>query len=208
MHREISKDKAWPYIVTVDPVKLPLTLIEVKTHLKISGAAEDTYLTFLITAVTEFAEQYTKIDFITRTYETLRDSFGNSLVIRRNPVQSVSKVEYFKDDVLTLVSTDIYFLTESNTYPHLALKAGQLWPTDEDAREQAVRITFDDGYGDDETDVPDDLREAMLQHLAAMYANRGDCNEGRVGGALSAGAQKFLPIDAQLVYDLRRIRSI
>jgi uncharacterized phiE125 gp8 family phage protein len=106
------------------------------------------------------------------------------------------------------VSTDVYFLTSSDTYPRLSLKSGQAWPTDEDDREQAVKITFVDGYGDAETDVPDDLREALLQHLAAMYANRGDCNEGRVGGALLAGAQKFLPIDAQLIYDLRRIRSI
>lgn len=212
MHRGrsyiLNEDKAWPYIVTVAPVNKPLTLTEVKTHLKITGSTEDTYLNFLISVVTEFGEKYTKLDFITRTYETFRDSFSNSLEIRRSPVQSITTVAYLKSDALTTVSTDVYFLPESDTFPHLALKESQSWPTDEDLREQAVKITFKSGYGDDETDVPDKLREAMLQHLAAMYANRGDCNEGRVGGSLSAGAQKFLPVDAQLIYDLCRIRSI
>lgn len=206
----IDKDKAWPYIVTVDPATLPLTLDEVKTHLRIdlTDSSQDTYLTILIKAVTAFAEKYTKRDFITRTYETLRDSFGNSLVIRRSPFVSVSKVEYLVDDILTTVLTDIYFLTDSNTYPHLSLKVDGVWPTNEDLREQAVKITFTVGYGTDTTDVPESLRIGMLQHIAALYENRGDCDSSRVSGGILAGAQKFLPVDAQLIYDMYRIISI
>lgn len=201
---------AWPYIVTVAPATLPLTVNEVKEHLRIDldDKTQDALLKVLIRAATDYAEKYTKIDFITRTYETLRDSFIDSLEIRRTPLQSVTTVEYLQDDSFVIVSTDVYLATNSNTFSHLALKVNQVWPTDVDLQEQSVKITFKSGYGNTLASVPDALREAMLQHIAAMYENRGDCNEGRVSGGSIGSAQKLLPIDAQLIYDQFRIRSI
>jgi uncharacterized phiE125 gp8 family phage protein len=205
----VDKDKAWPYTVTVSPATLPLTINEVKEHLRLDKdvTTENALLKILITAATEYAEKYTKRDFITRTYETLRDCFGNSLEIRRSPIQSVTKVEYLQDGVLVAVSTDVYFLAISNTFPHLTLKESQSWPTDEDLQEQVVKITFKSGYGNTSSTVPDSLREGLMQHVAAMYENRGDC-DSRVSGTSVSMAQKFLPVDAQLIYDMYRIRSI
>lgn len=199
--------QAWPYIVTVEPSTLPLTINEVKEHLKmnISETVEDALLKILMKTVTAYAEKYTKRDFITRTYETLRDSFGDDLEIRRNPVQSVTKVEYLQDAAFVEVSTDIYFLTASNSYPRLALEEGQAWPTDEDARAQAVKITFKAGYGNTLSNVPDSLREGLLQHIAALYENRGDCS---CDFADTNAVQKLLPIGTRLIYDMYRIRSI
>ena len=201
---------AWPYIVTVVPTTLPLTVNEVKEHLRldIDDKTQDALLKVLIRAATDYAEKYTKKDFITRTYETLRDSFADSLEIRRSPLQSVTTVEYLQDGSFVTVSTDVYFVTSSNTFAHLALKENQTWPTGEDLQEQSVKITFKTGYGNTLSSVPDSLREGLLQHIAAMYENRGDCNEGRVSGGSIGSAQKFLPIDAQLIYDQFRIRSI
>lgn len=209
-HHDLNK--AWPYTVTSVPAILPLTLEEVKSHLRIDigDSCQDTLLTTLIKTATNYAESYTKKDFITRTYETFRDTFGNDLTIRRSPIQSITSVEYLIDDVLTAVATTVWFLIESNTFPHLSLKASQVWPTDGDQglREQAVKIVFKSGFGDAITDVPEDLREGMMHHIAAMYENRGDCDEDRVSGGIFSTAQAFLPVDAKLIYDLHRIRSI
>ena len=201
---------AWPYIVTVTPTTLPLTINEVKEHLRldVDDKTQDALLKLLIITATEYAEKYTKRDFITRTYETLRDSFDDNLELRRTPLQLVTKVEYLQDGSFVTVSTDIYFTTSSNTFSHLALKENQAWPTDEDLQEQAIKITFKTGYGNTLSSIPDSLREGLLQHIAVMYENRGDCDEGRVSGGTFASAQKFLPVDAQLIYDMYRIRSI
>ena len=210
MYRTYDNSVAWTYTVTVAPTTLPLTVNEVKEHLRkdLDDKTQDALLKVLIKAATDYAEKYTKIDFITRTYETLRDSFTDSLEIRRTPLQSVTTVEYLQDGSFITVSTDIYFATVSNTFPNLALKASQVWPADVDLQAQSVKITFKSGYGNTLSSVPDALREAMLQHIAAMYENRGDCNEGRVSGGSIGSAQKLLPIDAQLIYDQFRIRSI
>ncbi len=209
LHRG-AREKAWPYIITVAPTTLPLTLNEVKEHLRVDKTdnSQNALLKLLIITVTEYAEKYTKRDFITRTYETFRDSFSDSLELRRTPLQSITKVEYLQDGILVTVSTDIYFATSSNTFSHLALEVNQTWPTDEDDREQAVKITFKSGYGNTLSNVPDSLREGLMQHIAALYENRGDCDSSRVSGGVFAGAQKFLPVDAQLIYDMYRIRSI
>jgi uncharacterized phiE125 gp8 family phage protein len=201
---------AWPYVLTVPPTGLPLSLDEVKDHVKWSLAddSQDAYFKMLIKVVTEYAEKYTKREFITRTYETYRDTFCDNLEIRRSPLQSITTIEYLVDGVLTTVSTDVYFATLSNTFSRLALKAGQVWPTGIDLQDQAVKITFKSGYGNDLCSTPQALREAMLQHIAAMYANRGDCAENRVSGGILAGAQRFLPVDVQLIYDQLTIRSI
>lgn len=201
---------AWPYIVTVPPTGLPLSLDEVKDHLKWSLAddSQDAYFKILIKVVTEFAEKYTKREFITRTYQTYRDTFSDNLEIRRSPLQSITTIEYLVGGVFATLSTDIYFATLSNTFSRLVLKAGQVWPTGLDLQEQAIKITFKSGYGNDLSSTPQALREAMLQHIAAMYENRGDCSENRVSGGILAGAQRFLPVDAQLIYDQLTIRSI
>ena len=177
MHRSNCNNfVAWPYIVTVAPATLPLTINEVKEHLllDVDDKTQDASLKVMIIAATEYAEKYIKRDFITRTYETLRDSFADSLEIRRSPFQSVTTVEYLQDGSFVTVSTDVYFATKSNTFSSLTLKAGQVWPTDVDLQEQSVKITFKAGYGNTLSSVPDSLREGLLQHIAAMYENRGD----------------------------------
>jgi hypothetical protein len=39
-----------------------------------------------------------------------------------------------------------------------------------------VKITFKTGFGDDDTDIPSDIRTAILGHATAMHVNRGDCD--------------------------------
>jgi len=190
--------KAWPYIVTVAPAGLPLTLAATKLHMKVDTTADDTLITAMIEAATEYAERYMGLWIINRTAATYRDDFRDSLEIRRAPMGSVSSVQYLVGGVLTAVSTDVYQVLQSNTFARLALKAGQTWPTGIDDQEQAVKITFTAGMAADDTTVPEDIREALLAHISCMYANRGDCPD----------ASTVLPIQSAGIYNMRRVRSI
>ena len=189
--------KAWPYIVTVAPATTPVTLAEAKAHLKVSVSTDDTLITSLIKAATDYAEKYTGRDLITRTYQTYRDDFCDSMELRRAPVAAVSAVEYLVDGVLTAVASTVWQLNYSNDFRILSLKADQQWPTNPDAQEQAVRITFTAGYGAATTDIPEEFRQGILQHVLALYENRGDCT-----------AEVALPNGAKALYDMFRIRSI
>jgi hypothetical protein len=54
---------------TTQPTFEPVTMNELKVHLKISGNAEDSYLESLITAAREFLETYTQRSWCKKTYK-------------------------------------------------------------------------------------------------------------------------------------------
>ena len=104
--------------------------------------------------------------------------FPNSfseIEIRKSKLQSITSIEYYKDDVLTTVDSSIYYFTDESDYSTINLKATEAWPNDADNRKQAIKITFVSGYGATAADVPQGIKSAMLAHIANMYENRGDC---------------------------------
>ncbi len=222
----------YTYRVTVEPAVLPIELATVKSYLKVTSTTDDALITILIGAATTFAEQYTKRDFITRTYETFRDFFprlcnsegyytcghlpgffgtlttsigGNvGFELDRSPLQSVTSVEYLVDTVLTPVASTVFYNTIEEDYSEVLTLADQLWPDDADKRLQAITVTFITGFGDTAADMPDWVTTGLLQHIAMMYENRGDCIDASGGCACS----KFLPVTAKVIYQQHRILDI
>jgi len=223
--------RAYSYTVTEPPVNMAVSLDTVKAYLKITSTAEDATLTIFINAAIDYAEKFTRRDFISRTYETFRDffplwvsegyytlgenpSFGGALAIpvitggnvgfeiRRSPLQTIEFVEYLKDNVLTTVDASTYYNTLETDYSEVLTLDGESWPEDADRRLQSVRMTFVTGFGDDDTDMPVWVTEGVMQHVANMWANRGDCSScGDTSGSL-------LPSTAKLLYLQNRIENL
>lgn len=203
--------RAWTYTVTDPPGTLAVSLDDVKEALKITSGSQDDLITSFINAAINYAEQFTRRDFITRTYETFRDDFPRSrcqypgnigFELRRSKLQEIEKIEYFVAGVLTLVSASIYYNTIETDYSEVLTLQNNTWPTDVDVRLQAIKITFKTGFGDADTDMPPWIKEGVFQHVANMYANRGDCSD-----AVSS-ASLFLPATARLLYLQNRIENL
>jgi len=188
---------AWTYTITTAPANPAVALADVKTYLKISGTASDTLLADLTEAATNFAEAYTKRSLINRTVTTYRDSFTSEIELRRSPLSSVTTVKYLLSSVLTTVADSVYYNTSETDFSRIALEDGQAWPTGGDIKLQAVEIIFVAGYGSDEASVPEDIKVALMQHIAALMENRGDCT-----------LQEALPQAARLIYNKHRILDI
>ena len=191
------RSKAWTYKVTTAATSTPVSLAEVKTYLKITGSADDALLTQLIKAATDFAEDYTKRSFINRTLTTYRDEFTDEIELRRSPLASVTTVKYLVDGSLVTVADSVYYNTLETDFSVIALEDGQSWPTGGDVRQQSVEIIFVAGFGADSTSVPEDIRTAIMQHVAALNENRGDCT-----------LQEALPQASLLIYNQNRILDI
>jgi uncharacterized phiE125 gp8 family phage protein len=190
--------KAYTYTVTVPPDCPPVSLDEVKSYLKITGAAQDALIEQLTAAATDFAEDYTKRSFIDRTIKTFRDDFTSiEFELRRSPLSSVTSIKYLVDGSLVTVDDSIYYNTKETDFSRIALNDGESWPTDVDVRLQAVEIVFIAGFGEDERSVPDDIKVAIMQHVAALLENRGDCT-----------LQEALPRASELIYNKNRIMDI
>ena len=70
-----------------------------------------------------------------------------------------------------------------------------MFPTDVDQVPQAVEIIFTAGYGPDTTDVPADVKFAMLNHIADLYSNRGDCDSSGIASKTKSLYDKIKIID-------------
>lgn len=162
----------------VTPATYPaLDLNDAKEHLKISGSDYDAQLLDLIAVTSSFAERITGRDLINKTYKGYLDCFPHSGVmqIRKSKLQSITSIQYYKDDVLTTLSASDYYITDEQDYSCIHIKEDAMIPTVDDRR-QAVIITFVAGYGIDACDVPKLLKQAMLSQIATLFNDAGDCD--------------------------------
>ena len=79
------------YILLNDSSTEPLTLSEVKTHLRIDGTDYDSILTPLIKTVRQLAEGITGRDFINKTWQLYLDQLYDGFVIQKSKLQSMKK---------------------------------------------------------------------------------------------------------------------
>jgi len=204
--------------VPPDPNNLAVTLETFKLHIKRTSTAEDTVLKLYLNAAINYAEGFIRRDLITRTYQTFRDFFplpggsegyyvapynlpsgpngvwptatGNiGFEIRKSPLQSIEVIEYLKNAVFQTVATTVYYNTLEADYSEVLTLENQQWPTDADRRLQTIRITFKNGFGDTEANIPKDIQNAILEHATALWANRGDCDNATAKATLPAAAQ-------------------
>lgn len=77
-----------------------------------------------------------------------------------------------------IISADTYHVTPvQHLEAMIHLGDGLDWPVIA-KRMDAVRIRYVAGFGDTAADIPADIKNALLQTIAYLDANRGDCGCG------------------------------
>ena len=217
--------RAFTYKVTEEPGALAVSLADIKSHLKETGSSEDDLITIYLEAAIDYAERLTKRDFITRTYTTFRDffpgvsegyyQFGNlptlgtsvgfggniGFEIRKSPLQSIESIKYFVSDVLTTVLNTDYYNTLEEDYSEVLIKDDKCWPTNADVRLQTIEISFKAGFGNADSDMPNWVSTGIMQHVAELHANRGDCSS-------ESEIKNNLPAAARMLYMQNRIENL
>lgn len=200
------------YKITTPRAQDPVALADVKSFMGISTNDDDTEITALITLATDLCEKYTKRTTINTSFTLYLDGFGgiNSLYrgrytinqgspieLRRSILQSVTAINYYSGDVLTLLSSSKYYRDNSLDYARVFPLTGTSWPA-ADYRADAVQIEFVAGYGANPSDVPEGLKNAIKTHVSWLFEQRGqpeDCSGG-------------LPANVKMAYDMYRIEDM
>lgn len=186
---------AYPYRVITAPVAATfITLTQARSYLRLTSAdISDADLTAFIEAAQAATERFTRLTLFTTEFETTRDFFQSEFLLKRAPLDNITSVERLISDALTAVDASTYKAIDTGVinYGSIVLKAGQTWPCDQDAEARAITITFDAGFGPDETFLPRDLIEGMKRVLSDLYENRGDCSCSDMD-KLSSGARALL----------------
>lgn len=183
----------------------PVTLTEAKAHLRISSPAEDALLQSIIDACTEWGESYTRRSFRAQVWKLLLDAFSSRIEIRRQLVDAITSITHIVSDAPVTVASDVYYLKQTPQGAEILLAYGQDWPTDTDYREQAITVNFTTAAWSRHASL---IHEALLKHIAAMYANRGDCVDGGSGGSACTAADYAQSSGAASLYDMLRVARV
>lgn len=162
------------------PEKEPLTLDEVKQHLKV-GDNEDAYLVGLIKTARISLERYLNRALITQTHRVYYDRWHHEMRIPFPPLQSVESVSYYdqQGEFQTLIENDFYWISDTTDPARIVRKWDVVYPELQDGRPDAVVIEFICGYGEPE-DVSEDLKAAMKLIITDYYEHRGTIVIGQV----------------------------
>jgi uncharacterized phiE125 gp8 family phage protein len=165
------------------PSVTPLTLAEVKKHLRVTSTDSDDLITIYLKAATDYIDGewgFLGRCIVTQTWRLTIDEFPDAEIkIPLPPLQSVSSIVY--DDpagVQQTVPTANYFVDTASEPGWVVPNLNYTWPTTLDAV-NAVRIDFVAGYSPDSSSPPDltanipfNIKAGVMLLVANMYEHR------------------------------------
>lgn len=172
-----------------------VALADVKEFLRVDGTDDDDLIEMFITAALESAEKYTHRAIRELTLELTMDGFpfdDDDALVRLGPgvhdlplsyvtgrfsefdlpypnAQSITSITtYNRANDAAVFDAASYLLDNSR----VVLNDGYTWPNG--LRDHAaVKVRYVAGYG---TDIPAQIKLAIMQHVAAMYDCRSGCD--------------------------------
>lgn len=154
------------------PSALPIDLSEAKDHLRVIGSDEDALIRQKIRTAMAHVENLTGHILTPGNFEYSAKAFDDVVKLDRYPVTAVSSIQYSdaSNNLQTLPTDD--YIVNLRGFP-VTIEPGILktWPSTAN-RHAAVIITFAAGYT--QSNLPAELKEAILLVLSFLYDNRGD----------------------------------
>lgn len=154
------------------PTSRPLTLDQVKRHLRIETSDDDLYLESLIDASIAHLESVSDLKLITQTWRQYLDELPENNTVRLSvfPVRSITSVVYFdtNGDEKSVTNNRLELDRFSNPARLIIGNVGSIEP-----KLNGIEITIEAGFGETAIDVPDSLIRALLVLIAHNYEFRG-----------------------------------
>ncbi|MBO6918243.1 MAG: phage head-tail connector protein [Rhizobiaceae bacterium] len=177
-------------VITQPPIAEPVTLDEVKTHLRIDHDKEDDLLNALISTAREYLESRTQLALITQSWRLCLDAWPKDqcLLLQKSPVQTIDQIEQFDQSGLAQILSANNMILDGNAHPARLYTHDQSNP---DRAINGIEITFTAGFGS-ASDVPDTLKRAILTHIAHMYEFRGVISQSMQPASVPHGYEALI----------------
>lgn len=172
------------YLTQAAPGAVALATADAKTHMRISGSGDDTYIAALIEVATKSLESSLAGALINRTVTYKLDRFPSApyaltyvpdcgaIDLPLAPVQSVTSVQYVDDAGATQTfSAGSYSLDAGSRPARILLNTDAAWPSTR-VQPLAVTLTYVAGYGAAQSALPAPLVHALKLLVAHYYEHR------------------------------------
>ncbi|WP_439150758.1 head-tail connector protein [Sulfitobacter sp.] len=179
------------------PAAEPITIVDAKRHLRVTGSDEDEYITSLISAAVAFvdAEGVLGRAMVTQTWAKWVSQAPGYVLIRLGPNTTLTAVDYYDaDSVLQSATLGDFETRLEGDFVIVKPVENGAWPAAE-TRNDAIRLTFTAGYGG-AADVPQSVKHALLLLVGHWYENRD---------AASAVSMSELPLAFNSLLNAHRV---
>lgn len=139
-------------VVEDDDITEPVTLAELKAHIRVTFTDDDDYITMLINAARLAIERFTGLSLVAKTITAIIDNGEGNLELPYGPVT---------DDPVVLDS-------EGDTVESTV--GGAIFKWLKTPYNMGLNVSYAAGY----EAVPGDLKLAIMHEAAYQYENRGD----------------------------------
>lgn len=165
-----------PLILETAPANEPVTLEEVKAHMRVDHDDEDARIADFIRAATsrfDGRDGSLGLCLITQGWKLTLDRFSPEISIPLPPCQSVDAIRYIAADgtAKTLAASGwrVFGLGAPNA--RIRPAEGKDWPATR-YQPDAVTISFTAGFGNDPADIPEPIRAAIKMRAGHLYEHR------------------------------------
>lgn len=190
-------------VETAPPPFEPLTLIEVKEHLRLpqEPAQNDEQMTARIAAVRQHTEDYLGRMMVRRNFELVLDGFPREIVLPVAPVTEVTEIVYLdaQGQPQTLLPGTGFQASKGQEPTRLRPPPSGCWPATQSGAMSAVKVGFAAGYltqtgspPAQSGDLPPIFKSAMLLGVATLYEHREDQVIGTIATELPIGSRRLL----------------
>jgi len=189
-------------ILVTAPTEEPVSLADVKAHLRIDITDDDALLGTYITVARRFCERYQNRAYITQTWKLVLDDWpdDDEIELPYPPLQSVTSIVYYDtEDNDNTLATTVYMVDADSEPGRVTLKYNQTWPYTTLRPYNGIEITYVAGYGDATGDVPENVVHAIKLLVGHLYENRE---------ATGIRPLSEIPFTVKALLDLERIVAL
>jgi len=183
------------------PTLEPVTVEEVKDHLRIDASTEDTLLSRWIKVAREKCEGLQNKAYLTQTWDWYMDGFpGVPIPVPLPPLQSVTDIKYTNSSAdESKVAATVYTVDTYSMPGRINLAYGQTWPSTTLRTLNGVYIRFIAGYTS-RINVPEHIKEAIKLLVGHYYEHREETSNERILETIPEGVEALLNIDRMIKF--------
>jgi len=156
------------------PALEPVTLDEARNFLRVDDIAEDGFITTLITAARLHIEGTTGRVLISQTWRVIADDWplDRTIVLPVAPLISISSITVYDNDGVPNTLPLAQFQPETSTAPARIFLPPQISGASDLRKHNGIEIDYVAGFGPLASDVPQDLRHAILSLVGYWFEHR------------------------------------
>lgn len=169
-------------VVTTPGAVEPVTLAELKGHMRIDGDEDNAQITIYNAAARGTVERYLNRQLITATFQYTLEQFPRGeFILPRPPLISVDTIQYVDTAGDTQTWASGNYQVDTNQEPgRVKPVTTASYPSTQSDTYNAVTVAYDAGYGAATTDVPQSVRDAIMMFAAQLYEFREPIISGTI----------------------------